>query len=96
MKSSQCESGPEKDISLLRPSTASPVVLLLAANLEAVVEREGLQPVPVGQLHPQGVLPLAGQLVDVLVPQPVLGGQRAEALRATDNMKGINANGESQ
>lgn len=36
---------------------------------------------PVGQLHSQGVLPLVGQLVDVLVPQPVLSGHTPETLR---------------
>lgn len=36
---------------------------------------------PVCQLHSQGVLPLAGQLVDVLVPQPVLSRHAPKTLR---------------
>lgn len=71
-------------------NTVLPVVLFLAADLEAVVQRESLESVPVCQLHPQGVLPLAGQLVNVLVPQPVLGSQSPEALRA--RKKGTNKN----
>lgn len=69
-------------------NTVLPVLLFLTADLEAVVEREGLESVPVCQLHPQGVLPLAGQLVDVLVPQPVLCRQSPEALRARRKTKG--------
>lgn len=37
--------------------------------------------VPVRQLYAEGVLPLAGQLVDVLVPQPVLRCHTPKALK---------------
>lgn len=99
-ESSLCEPGPEKDISQFSPSrptwTVLPVVLFLAADLEAVVQWESLESVPVCQLHPQGVLPLAGQLVNVLVPQPVLGGQSPEALWARQKAKRINTNRKDQ
>lgn len=49
-----------------------PVVLFLTAYLKAVVEREGLMSVPVCELYTKGVLSRAGQLVNVLIPQPVL------------------------
>lgn len=85
MKRLLCAGRPEKAITPPPPpplsQNASPVILLLAADLKAVVEREGLVALPVGQLHPQGVLPLAAQLVDVLVPQPVLRGHAPETLR---------------
>lgn len=65
----------------LKTSSGLPVVLLLAADLEAVIEREGLVSVPVRQLYAQGVLSLAGQLVNVLVPQPVLCRRAPKALQ---------------
>lgn len=71
---SVCENG-------LHTSSGLPVVLLLAADLEAVIEREGLVSVPVRQLYAQGVLSLAGQLVNVLIPQPVLCRRAPKALR---------------
>lgn len=42
-------------------------------------------PAPVGQLHAEGVLPLAAQQVQVLVAQPVLAGHAPEALRNAGN-----------
>lgn len=89
MKRLLCSGRPEKAIMPAPPSRsppplyqkALPVILFLAADLKAVVEGEGLVPLPVGQLHSQGVLPLAAQLVDVLVPQPVLSGHAPETLR---------------
>lgn len=60
---------------------ALPVVLFLTADLEAVIQREGPVSIPVGQLHPENVLPLAGQLINKLVPQPVFGGHASKALK---------------
>lgn len=59
----------------------SPVVLFLTADLEAVIKWEGLVSVPVCQLYTEGVLPLAGQLVNILVPQPVLCRHAPKALQ---------------
>lgn len=58
-----------------------PVVLFLAADLEAVIKREGLVSVPVCQFYTEGILSLAGQLVNVLVPQPVLRRNAPKALK---------------
>lgn len=58
-----------------------PVVLFLAADLEAVIKREGLVSVPVRQLYAEGILSLTGQLVNVLVSQPVLRSDAPKALR---------------
>lgn len=84
MKRLMCVGWPEKAIAHPTPpreQNALPVILFLTADLKAVVKGEGLVSLPVRQLHPQGVLPLAGQLVDVLVPQPVLSGHAPETLR---------------
>lgn len=82
MKRVLCVGRPEKAITRpTPPDWTLPVILFLTANLETVVKGEGLVSLPVCQLHSQGVLPLAGQLVDVLVPQPVLSGQAPETLR---------------
>lgn len=49
-----------------------PVVVFLSVYVEAVVVREGLVPLPVFELDMQAVFLGAGQLVDDLIPQPVL------------------------
>lgn len=59
-----------------------PVVLFLAANLKAIVQRERLVSVPVCQFNAENVLPLAGQLVNVLVPQPVLRRRASKPLKS--------------
>lgn len=60
---------------------ASPVLLLLRAQGEAVVLGVGLVSLPVHQLHPQRVLALAAQQVQGFVSQPVLSQHVAEALQ---------------
>lgn len=66
---------------LLSEIGAVPVVLFFTANLETVIQREGLMSIPVRQLYTEDVLPLAGQQVNMLVPQPVLCGQTPKALQ---------------
>lgn len=76
---------------LLSKRAVLPVVLFLTADLEAVVKWESLVSVPVRQLDAEGVLPLAGQLVDVLVPQPVLRRHAPKALKRRNENSVISA-----
>lgn len=57
-----------------------PVPVALRLQVEAVVLGEHQPALPVLQTHPQLVLGLLGQPVQVLVAQPVLSVQVAEAL----------------
>lgn len=60
-----------------------PVVVFLSFDVEAVVVRVGFVPLPVFELDMQAVFLGAGQLVDDLIPQPVLPRRLSKALNRT-------------
>lgn len=64
-----------------------PVVAFLTIDVKAVVQGEGLVSVPVGELHTKGILPLAGQQVYKLIPQPVLCRNGPKALQQKKKSK---------
>lgn len=57
-----------------------PVVLVLSIYVESIVMGEGFVPLSVFELDVQAVLLGAGQLVDDIIPQPVLPRQLSKAL----------------